>query len=694
MADNPYMTPRRTDEGAEGNGPGSSAYRDLGRDPLQSEYNEYEIERTAENVTRPAEENTERQRELLESVARERETAEEAARFTGRAAADAERSRKLAQESATNANATRKKILQETNELLEQLAVIRENIKIQAETASRNAKLARTGAEAAERRAEAAKTEAQGQARNAEIAVGLAQSAVRRGQNTATKTKESARLAKEAGIQAKTSADASAESAAKAVKTVKELNTVVANYTESLKTYTENKDAELQERVNEQLAKITKEMDEIKSQMTKLAKEDKVTPALVASIQQSNKGIQENLNLSNSASTNIPTNSSEYTRGKMGISFIKFEGYTNILNPYARDPRNNNIINPILPVNLNVNLEGIDNFADVAPGNYLFVDNFQLRLSDFKRMNRNDFIQLILSPKNYIEFLEKLEQSSVERQFVDFRKKTKLSKEERKINKENAKIYAAKLFANEESFNIVFPGQGTRNGYYFKYIIMNHEIKKKNIIGPDAFRFDVKQERLQNNDTNKGYTFFTFKIKLILDSREDDEIKPRDFKAVDCKQRKARIYKIMGSLEGTKQIITNILGPEGAKKYLVDDTKMEELHGMAKPLPSSIRKYEQQRSMLDKLSFVSPVDRGDLPVSRRNAERALQRQRLSQRSLASSRFAPRMEGGKKTKRNINYKNKTNHIKKTKKRNINKKFHNSEKSKKLKNFKKNRKTKKL
>ena len=500
------------------------------------------------------------------------------------------------------------------------------------------------------------------------------------------------RIAKEASNQAKTSADASAKSAAKAVKTVKELNTVVANYKESLKTYTENKDAELQKKVNEQLSKITKEMDEIKSQMTKLAKEDKVTPALVASIQQSNKGIQANL--SNSAIRNAPTNSSEYTRGKMGISFIKFEGYTNILNPYARDRRNNNIINPILPVNLNVNLEGIDNFADVAPGNYLFVDNFQLRLSDFKSMNRNDFIQLILSPKNYIEFLEKLEQSSVERKFVDFRKKTKLSKEERKINKENAKIYAAKLFANEESFNIVFPGQGTRNGYYFEYIIMNHEIKKKNIIGPDAFRFDVKRERLQNNNTDKGYTFFTFKIKLILDSRERDEIKPEDFKTVKCNQRKARIYKIMGSLEGTKQIVTAILGPEGAKKYLVDDTKMKELHGMAKPLPSSIRKYKQQRSMLDKLSFVSPVDRGDLPVSRSNAERELQRQRLSQRSLVSSRVAPRMEGGKKTKRIINYKNKSKDNKKTKKRNINKKFHKNEKSKKLKNFKKNRKTKKL
>jgi hypothetical protein len=340
-------------------------------------------------------------------------------------------------------------------------------------------------------------------------------------------------------------------------------------------------------------------------------------------------------------------------------------------------------------VNLNVNLEDIDNFADVAPGNYLFVDNFQLKLNDFKSMNRNDFIQLILSPKNYIEFLDKLEQSSVERKFVDFRKKTKLNKEERKINKENAKIYAAKLFANEETFNIVIPKTVNRNGYYFEYIIMSHEIKKKGIVGPDAFRFDVKREQLQNNDTDKGYTFFTFKIKLILDSRERDEMKPGDFKAVKCNQRKARIYKIMGSLEGTKQIVTAILGPEGAKKYLVDDTKMKELHGMAKPLPSNLAKTRVKKRMFDKLSYVSQVDGRDLPRSRRNEQRALQSNRARQRSLASS-FSQRMSGGKKTKR-INYKVKNN--KKTKKRIFYEKQQKIKKSKKMKKIEKTRKTRK-
>jgi hypothetical protein len=491
--------------------------------------------------------------------------------------------------------------------------------------------------------------------------------------------------------EAKKSADASAESAAEAVKTVKELNAVVANYKETLKTYTENKDAELQKKVNEQLSEITKVMNEIKSLMTKLAEEKKVTPALVASIQKSNKGIQANLSNSTiNTPTNAATNSSEYTRGKMGICFIKFEGKTNILNPYANSPETRNIINPILPVNFNVNLEGIGDFADVEAGNYLFVDNFKLKLSDFKNMNRSDFIELILNPRKYIEFLQKLENSSVERQFVDFRKKGQLNKEDRKINKENAKIYAAKLFASEEDFNIVYPrnpdGSG---GYYFDYIIMSHELKKKSIEGPDAFRFDIEKEQLQNNNTNTGYTFFTFKIKLILDSRERYEIAPEDVKAVGCQQRKAKIYKIMGSLKGTKTLITAILGPEGAKKYLVDDTKMEELHGRAKPLPSKLKGYQRDKSMLNKLSFVSQVNPRNIPVARSNQEDALRKQRTGQYSLIRSN--PTI-GGKKTKRII-YHKKDKYNKKTKKRFYKKNYHKRENTKKLikkKIFKKTRK----
>ena len=89
----------------------------------------------------------------------------------------------------------------------------------------------------------------------------------------------------------------------------------------------------------------------------------------------------------------------------MGRPFIKFEGHTNILNPYART-RNNNIINP--PTGKFQCKSRGHRYRRCVPGNYLFVDNFQLRLSDFKNMNRTDFIQLILNAKNYIEFLRNL----------------------------------------------------------------------------------------------------------------------------------------------------------------------------------------------------------------------------------------------------------------------------------------------
>ena len=642
-----------------------------------------------------------RARTERESLLNERKRAEDAA-------TNAEIARNEAKNLIAEAKKKQTKIFNDTNALLKELKTIKntieteireqaltaktltsvlrneagvarnESIKARNESikAINQAEEARQNAEALRREAQTARNEAEGQARNAATAAGFAQSAELRVQNTATETKESARLAKEAGLQAKASANISAESAARAVETVKELNTVVANYKESLKTYTENKDAELQKKVNEQLSEITKEMNEIKSQMTKLAEEEKVTPALVASIQKSNKGIQANLsnstiNAATNAPTNAPTNSSEYTRGKMGICFIKFEGRTNILNPYVKNQESRNRINPILPVNFNVDLEGIGDFADVSAGNYLFIDNFKLRLSDFKNMNRNEFIELILNPQEFIEFLEKLEKSSVERQFVDFRKKD-LSKEDRKINKENAKIYAAKLFAAEEDFNIVYPRRPDGSGgYYFDYVIMSHEIEKKDIKGPDAFRFDVKKEEVvipdhlmpTNTNSPEKYTFFTFKIKLILDSRDRSEITNEDLKIVGCEQRKARIYKIMGELEGTKQIITAILGPEGAKKYLVDDTKMEKLHGRVKPLPSKLKRYQRDKSILDKLSYVSQMNQRDLPLSRTNQEEALRRERIGRNSLITRR--PTIGGKKKTKRIIYHKNKDKCNKNTK-----------------------------
>jgi hypothetical protein len=230
---------------------------------------------------------------------------------------------------------------------------------------------------------------------------------------------------------------------------------------------------------------------------------------------------------------------------------------------------------------------------------------------------------------------------------------------------------------------------------------MSYEIEKKDIEGPDAFRFDVKKEEVAlpqkggassstNTNSPEKYTFFTFKIKLILDSRERSEITPEDLRIVGCEQRKARIYKIMGTLEGTKQIITAILGPEGAKKYLVDDTKMEKLHGRAKPLPSKMKGYQRNTSMLDKLSFVSQVNPRDLPVTRSNQEEALKKQRIGQNSLITS--APTIRGGKKTKRII-YHKKDIYKKKTKRNFYKKNYQKRKNTKKLikkKNFKKNKK----
>lgn len=480
--------------------------------------------------------------------------------------------------------------------------------------------------------------------------------------------------------------DDSQEATERAIELVNKTNDMVEQFKRDTINYVAGVGNAQRAEIGTRLQEIDEKMKELNEKTKELAEKKDVDPELVEDLKKNNKQIQTIVTTPNT------TQPQPLKRGKMGICFIKFEGYTNILNPYADDRKNSNIINPILPVNFNVNLEGMGDFSDVPAGNYLFVDNFKLKLSDFRNMNRSDFINLILNPKQFIEFLEKLEKSSVERQFVDFRKKGQLSKEERRINKENAKIYAAKLFAKEQDFNIVYPKKADGSGgFYFDYIIMTHELKKKSIEGPDAFRFHVKKEQLQNNDTKQGYTFFTFKIKLVLDSRERYEITPKDIKTVGCQQRKARIFKIMGSLKGTKQIITAIMGPEGAKKYLVDDTKIEELHGRAKPLPSKLERYKQEKSILDKLSFVSQVDRRDLPVSRNNQERALQRERLGQSSLSGSITRPKLEGGKKTKRILYQKNKS---KKTKKEFYKKcqKYKNTKKI--VKNKEKQRKTKKL
>ena len=502
------------------------------------------------------------------------------------------------------------------------------------------------------------------------------------------------------------SLEESKQATEEAIKLVNQTNAMVEEFKQATINYVAGVGDAQRGELNAKLQEIDEKMKELDEKTKQLAEKESVDPGLVEDLKKENETVEKIVDNSKEATANANTEE-PLERSKMGICFIKFEGTTNILNPYADSQETRNKINPILPVNFNVGLEGIGDFADVPAGNYLFVDNFQLKLSDFKKMNRSEFIDLILNPQEFILFLEKLERSSVERKFVDFRKKEKLSKEDRKINKENAKIYARKLFGSGEDFNIVYPKQPDGSGgYYFDYVIMSYEIEKKDIKGPDAFRFDVEKQEIKkeeveiaqkggalspsNTNSPEKYTFFTFKIKLVLDSRERSEITPEDLKIVGCEQRKARIYKIMGKLDGTRSIITTILGPEGAKKYLADDTDMEKLHGRAKPLPSKLKGYQREKSMLDKLSFVSQVNPRDIPSSRSNQEDVLRRQRMGQNSLITS--SPTI-GGKKTKRIIIYHKKDKYNKKTKKgiyKQNHKKYKNTKKLIKKKKIKKTRK----
>ena len=497
------------------------------------------------------------------------------------------------------------------------------------------------------------------------------------------------------------SLEESKEAAEEAIKLVIQTNNMVEEFKQATINYVAGVGNAQRGELNAKLQEIDEKMKELDEKTKELAKKEGADPALVEELKKDNETVEEIVDNSKEATANANTEE-PLERSKMGICFIKFEGKTNILNPFANSSETRNRINPILPVNFNADLEGIGEFADVPAGNYLFVDNFQLKLSDFKNMNRSDFIELILNPQKFIFFLEELEKSSVERIFVDFRKKEKLSKEDRKINKENAKIYAAKLFAPGEDFNIVYPKQPDGSGgVYFDYVIMSHEIAKKGIEGPDAFRFDVEKKEVAlpqkggssattNTNSPEKYTFFTFKIKLILDSRERSEITPEDLKIVGCKQRKARIYKILGTLDETREIITTILGPEGAKKYLADDTNMEKLHDRPKPLPSTLKGYQRHKKMLDKLSFVSQINPSNIPVSRSNQQEALQKKQMGQNTLITT--APTIEGGKKTKRIIHHKNKGKYNKKTKKGfyKNHKKYKNTKKLIKKKKIKKTRK----
>ena len=459
----------------------------------------------------------------------------------------------------------------------------------------------------------------------------------------AESAEESARKAEEAIKESENSR----KEARKAIDTLEEAKQLVGLFKKDAEAYRVSDMAE-QARLSNKIANIDKQMKNLEQSIKELSKEEKVTPKVVEEIKD---GLEQ---IEMVVKADMPMRQ----RGKMGICFIKFEGHTNILNPYASDKNRKNVINPILPVNFNVNLEGLGDFADVPAGNYLFIDNFKLRLDDFKNMNRTDFIELILDPLRFVRFIEALERSSVERQFFDFRKKEQLSNEERKIYKENAKIYAAKLFATELPFNIVYQ----RGGFYFNYSIMNHEIMKKNIEGPDAFRFDIQSEKIRDETTDTIYTFFSFKVKLILN--ESSQITENDVKKVGCDQRRIKIQRIMGSLDGTRNLITAFLGAEGAKQYLVDDTRMEQLNvGRAKPLPSKKRQYSRNRSILDKLSFQTQVPFGNISSSIMRTEND-DRRRLEEQERRSRQIG----GSIKTKKKRKTQRKNKKSKKTQRKN--------------------------
>lgn len=320
-------------------------------------------------------------------------------------------------------------------------------------------------------------------------------------------------------------------------------------------------------------------------------------------------------NISNSESSNENNNDllpSENLKTQMGISFIKFKVITNILNTLARNQKTMNQINPVLPVNFDANFEELGQFSDIPRGNYLFINNFKLRKRDFQAMSRSDFIKLICNPLQFIKFLKMLQKNDKERVFYNLNK-PKLSLQELDIYKNNALIYANILFSEEQSFNIVDP----RRRLYYQYTIMNHVLDKtpyKLKGGQDATKYDLKPEKIDKTQQN-DYVFFDFKIKLVLDKRSSFNIDQSEIKKVGCKQRRIKIYQILGSLKETKDVLTYILGERDARKYLVDDTEMEELHSEAKPLPSKRRDFAKRVSMADKLQFVSKTQDTFLPMS-------------------------------------------------------------------------------
>lgn len=382
-------------------------------------------------------------------------------------------------------------------------------------------------------------------------------------------------------------------------------------------------------RQQQALAKKIEEIDQfmqtMKSTVDELKNSKSATPLDIAStistLTDSSATIGTTItssNISNSEASNENNNDNneflqtEKLKTQMGISFIKFKVITNILNTLARNQKTMNQINPVLPVNFDVNFEELGQFSDIPIGNYLFINNFKLRKRDFQSMSRSDFIKLICNPLEFIKFLKMLRKNDKERVFYNLNK-PKLSLQELDIYKNNALIYANILFSEEQSFNIVDP----RRRLYYQYTIMNHVLDKtpyKLKGGQDATKYDLKPGKIDTTQRN-DYVFFDFKIELVLDKRSSFNIDQSEIKKVGCKQRRIKIYQILGSLKETKNALTYILGERDARKYLVDDTEMEELHSEAKPLPSKRRDFAKRASMADKLQLVSRTQDTLLPMS-------------------------------------------------------------------------------
>lgn len=382
-------------------------------------------------------------------------------------------------------------------------------------------------------------------------------------------------------------------------------------------------------RQQQALAKKIEEIDQfmqtMKSTVDELKNSKSATPLDIAStistLTDSSATIGTTItssNISNSEASNENNNDNneflqtEKLKTQMGISFIKFKVITNILNTLARNQKTMNQINPVLPVNFDVNFEELGQFSDIPIGNYLFINNFKLRKRDFQSMSRSDFIKLICNPLEFIKFLKMLRKNDKERVFYNLNK-PKLSLQELDIYKNNALIYANILFSEEQSFNIVDP----RRRLYYQYTIMNHVLDKtpyKLKGGQDATKYDLKPGKIDTTQRN-DYVFFDFKIELVLDKRSSFNIDQSEIKKVGCKQRRIKIYQILGSLKETKNALTYILGERDARKYLVDDTEMEELHSEAKPLPSKRRDFAKRVSMADKLQLVSRTQDTLLPMS-------------------------------------------------------------------------------